>query len=288
MGSHEWTNVAALPTCHIDFVLAAVPKHEARSFVRPILHRLILRSATSMSSPLIYERNWADKYKYEDAEKQHFERLAKVDRISTFAVNQGGTDLVNRIVSLEKENEGLRKLVEKMQKSQDALEKRLNELEKKSSSVVSAPKTSAAPAKPAAPQKAAPAPKDDDDDVDLFGSSDEEDESAKQVREQRLAEYAAKKSKKPALIAKSNVILDVKPWDDETDMLELEKAVRSIEMDGLLWGASKKVPLAYGIHKLQISAVIEDEKVSVDLLTEQIEANEDYVQSVDIAAFNKI
>ncbi|CAB3369955.1 Hypothetical predicted protein [Cloeon dipterum] len=277
MGSHEWTNVAALPTCHIDFVLAAVPKHEARSFVRPILHRLILRSATSMSSPLIYERNWADKYKYEDAEKQHFERLAKVDRISTFAVNQGGTDLVNRIVSLEKENEGLRKLVEKMQKSQDALEKRLNELEKKSSSVVSAPKTSAAPAKPAAPQKAAPAPKDDDDDVDLFGSSDEEDESAKQVREQRLAEYAAKKSKKPALIAKSNVILDVKPWDDETDMLELEKAVRSIEMDGLLWGASKKVPLAYGIHKLQISAVIEDEKVSVDLLTEQIEANEDYV-----------
>ena len=41
----------------------------------------------------------------------------------------------------------------------------------------------------------------------------------------------------PVLIAKSNVILDVKPWDDETDMAELEKCVRSIEMDGLLWGA---------------------------------------------------
>merc|ERR1712062_849622 len=38
------------------------------------------------------------------------------------------------------------------------------------------------------------------------------------VREERLAAYAAKKSKKPALIAKTSVLLDVKPWDDETDM----------------------------------------------------------------------
>jgi translation elongation factor EF-1beta len=82
----------------------------------------------------------------------------------------------------------------------------------------------------------------------------------------------------PTLIAKSNVILDVKPWDDETDMKELEKAVRSIVMDGLLWGASKLVPLAYGIHKLQISSVIEDEKVSVDLLIESLEAHEDFVR----------
>ena len=43
----------------------------------------------------------------------------------------------------------------------------------------------------------------------------------------------------PVLIAKSNIILDVKPWDDETNMAELEKCVRSIEMDGLLWGACK-------------------------------------------------
>ena len=45
----------------------------------------------------------------------------------------------------------------------------------------------------------------------------------------------------PALIAKSNIILDVKPWDDETDMKEMEKLVRSIEADGLLWGACKFV-----------------------------------------------
>lgn len=31
--------------------------------------------------------------------------------------------------------------------------------------------------------------------------------------------------------------MDVKPWDDETDMKKLEEAVRSVEMPGLLWGA---------------------------------------------------
>lgn len=76
--------------------------------------------------------------------------------------------------------------------------------------------------------------------------------------------------------------------DDETDMKELEKAVRTIQMDGLLWGVSKLVPLAYGIKKLQILCVIEDDKVSVDELQEKMQEFEDFVQSVDIAAFNKI
>ena len=80
---------------------------------------------------------------------------------------------------------------------------------------------------------------DEDDDVDLFGSDDEEDAEAARVREERLAAYAAKKDKKPALIAKTSVLLDVKPWDDETDMKELTTAVKSVEMDGLTWGASK-------------------------------------------------
>ena len=45
------------------------------------------------------------------------------------------------------------------------------------------------------------------------------------------------------MIAKSSIILDVKPWDDETDMAELEKMVRGIELDGLLWGAGKLVAI---------------------------------------------
>ena len=132
------------------------------------------------------------------------------------------------------------------------------------------------------------AAKDDDDDVDLFGSDEEVDEEAEKLKEERVKAYAEKKSKKPVLIAKSSILLDVKPWDDETDMKEMEKQVRTVVMDGLLWGASKLIPLAYGIKKLQIMCVIEDDKVSVDELQEKIQEFEDYVQSVDIAAFNKI
>lgn len=39
------------------------------------------------------------------------------------------------------------------------------------------------------------------------------------------------------IAGKSSVLLDVKPWDDETDMQKLEEAVRSVKMEGLLWGA---------------------------------------------------
>ena len=132
--------------------------------------------------------------------------------------------------------------------------------------------------------------KDDDEDIDLFGSDDdeEEDKDAARIREERLKAYAEKKSKKPGPVAKSSVMLDVKPWDDETDMKAMEDVVRSVKMDGLQWGASKLAPLAFGINKLSILCTVEDEKVSIDDLTEKICTFEDLVQSVDIAAFNKI
>lgn len=76
----------------------------------------------------------------------------------------------------------------------------------------------ASPLQSAAPTATSAASKNDDDDVDLFASDDEEDAEAEKIRNERLKAYAEKKSKKPVLIAKSSVILDVKPWDDETDM----------------------------------------------------------------------
>ena len=71
-------------------------------------------------------------------------------------------------------------------------------------------------------------------------------------------------------------------------MAALEASVREIEKDGLVWGASKLVPVGFGIRKLQINIVIEDEKVSLDDLQEQIQDIEDYVQSTDIAAMQKL
>ncbi|XP_026472203.1 probable elongation factor 1-delta isoform X2 [Ctenocephalides felis] len=232
-----------------------------------------------MACPLLMDKVWLDKYKYDDAEKQYYERLAKMDGIAAMA-SAPNTEVLGRLTNIEKENIALRTEVSELRKLVDGL------LSQVSSMRISEPFVAVCPAKPATP--AAPA-KDDDDDVDLFGSdSEEESEAIAKLKEERLAAYNAKKSKKPTLIAKSNIILDVKPWDDETDMKEMEKQVRAISTDGLLWGAAKLVPLAYGIHKLQISCVVEDDKVSIDWLQEELEKIEDYVQSVDIAAFNKV
>ncbi|KAH1067127.1 hypothetical protein J1N35_032114 [Gossypium stocksii] len=126
---------------------------------------------------------------------------------------------------------------------------------------------------------------DDDDDLDLFGDETEEDKKAAEERE------AAKKSAKKKESGKSSVLMDVKPWDDETDMKKLEEAVRSVEMPGLLWGASKLVAVGYGIKKLQIMLTIVDDLVSVDTLIEEhltTEPRNEYIQSCDIVAFNKI
>jgi len=49
-------------------------------------------------------------------------------------------------------------------------------------------------------------------------------------------------------------------------MKALEEAVRGIEKDGLVWGASKLAPVGFGIKKLQINLVVEDAKVSLDEL----------------------
>ena len=52
--------------------------------------------------------------------------------------------------------------------------------------------------------------------------------------------------------------------------------------------SAKLVPVGYGIKKLQIQFVVEDDKVGTDMLEEQITAFDEYVQSMDVAAFNKI
>jgi elongation factor 1-beta len=84
------------------------------------------------------------------------------------------------------------------------------------------------------------------------------------------------------------IVLDVKPWDDETDMEQLKKNVLAIEMEGLTWGTHKLVPVGYGIKKLSVTMVVVDDLVSVDDVVDKITADEDHVQSVDVASFNKL
>jgi len=142
---------------------------------------------------------------------------------------------------------------------------------------------------PAAVNPAAAPDAEDDDEVDLFGSDDEEEDAEKAaLTAKRLEEYKKKKDAKPKTIAKSIVTMDVKPWDDETNLQEMEANVRSIEMDGLVWGASTLIAVGFGIKKLQINLVVEDEKVSIDDLQAKIEEFEDHVQSTDVAAMQKL
>ncbi|XP_052560910.1 elongation factor 1-delta isoform X9 [Tympanuchus pallidicinctus] len=260
---------------------------------------------------LLDEKIWFEKFKYDDAERRYYEQQVNGPAGSSSHQQSASTssgdqnELLSRISHLEVENQNLHNVVADLQKAIFKLESRLNALEKSTSHQPSpVPPTqkvepfgvpskkvelpSASPAKKAEPA-AAEEDDDDDDDINLFGSDDEEeDQEAAKVREERLRQYAEKKAKKPGLIAKSSILLDVKPWDDETDMAKMEECVRSVQMDGLVWGASKLVPVGYGIKKLQIQCVVEDDKVGTDILEEEITKFEDYVQSVDIAAFNKI
>jgi elongation factor 1-beta len=71
-------------------------------------------------------------------------------------------------------------------------------------------------------------------------------------------------------------------------MKGLEEAVRGIQKEGLVWGGSKLVAVGFGIKKLQINLVIEDDKIGLDDLQQEIEEFEDFVQSTDIAAMQKL
>eukprot|EP01115_Flamella_aegyptia_P015152 TRINITY_DN90_c0_g1_i1.p1 TRINITY_DN90_c0_g1~~TRINITY_DN90_c0_g1_i1.p1 ORF type:complete len:181 (-),score=109.20 TRINITY_DN90_c0_g1_i1:17-559(-) len=128
-----------------------------------------------------------------------------------------------------------------------------------------------------------------DDDFDLFDDA-ADDEWEKEIQ-RRADENEAKKAAagKKRETAKSAIVIDVKPWDDTTDLNEMEKGVREIAMEGLEWKASKFVEIGYGIKKLQISCHVVDELVSVDDIQEKIqEGLPDHVQSTDIVTFTKL
>ena len=84
--------------------------------------------------------------------------------------------------------------------------------------------------------------------------------------------------------------LEVKPWEADTDLLACLGEIRKINIPGVEWSASHKLePIAYGIEKLVLTATIQDSVCeSIDCVTEAIEGLEDFVQSVDVASFNKL
>jgi translation elongation factor EF-1beta len=149
--------------------------------------------------------------------------------------------------------------------------------------VEEAPKKTEQPPKQVEQEAPKQAEEEEDMGDDLFAEQTEEEKEAERKRQEEVG------ATKKAPVGKSNIILDVKTWDDQADFEELERLVRGIQIEGATWGPSKLVPVAYNIKKLQISVVVIDELVSSEDLEERIMAlGDELVQSVDIAAFVKV
>eukprot|EP00611_Tribonema_gayanum_P020012 TRINITY_DN3578_c0_g1_i1.p1 TRINITY_DN3578_c0_g1~~TRINITY_DN3578_c0_g1_i1.p1 ORF type:complete len:840 (-),score=319.07 TRINITY_DN3578_c0_g1_i1:276-2795(-) len=155
------------------------------------------------------------------------------------------------------------------------------------------PAASAPAAKAPATSKAKAAAEDGDID-DMFGDDDGTDATpaaqpaAKPSRAEAMAAAKAAKDKKKK-VERSQVVLEVKPWDSETDLKALWAKIKAeVTADGLVWAEGFNIaPVAFGIMKLVISCVIEDEKVGLDDITDPIEEMSDLVQSTQLVSMQR-
>ncbi|KAL4827308.1 hypothetical protein H8958_020789 [Nasalis larvatus] len=197
----------------------------------------------------VHEKIWFDKLKYDNAERRFFEQMNK-------PVAQAPSSCLGASSGPSGDNN---ELVQELQQAISKLEAQVNVLEK---TLQTQNVSLMSQVEPPTEKPAKPAEDDEDGDIDFLGKgpqicdNEEEDKEA----------YTEKNAEKPAL-----------PWDAETNMAQPEAC-----------GDSKLVSMGYGIEKLQVQCVVEDGKVGTDLLGEEITKFEEHMQSVDIAAFNKI
>lgn len=157
--------------------------------------------------------------------------------------------------------------------------------------------------------------KSNDDDFDLFGDDDEDMEAAKKAMEAKKKALQDKKAKeKPA--SKSSLVLDIKPSSLDVDLDAVAKMIRGLKIEGVEFSeGEKKVPVAFGLFKLQMGATIIDDLVNTQDIVDSIETlgmteeqkkkfsekdggcdddeeeeEEEYglVQSCEIVSFNKL
>ena len=128
--------------------------------------------------------------------------------------------------------------------------------------------------------------KKEEDDLDLFGEDNEEDKKA--IEEMKKKNKDKKKDKKKP-VDKSHVILEIKGWEEGQDLEALaKKIISTIKKDGLQWNTGYKLEeVAFGIKKLVIAFLAEDDKCSVQEIQDELESWKDDIQSVDIVSFNK-
>ena len=97
------------------------------------------------------------------------------------------------------------------------------------------------------------------------------------------------KLKKRKNVDKSYVILEVKGWDTDQDLEALgKKIINTIKKDGLNWIFNYKLEeIAFGIKKLVIGLIVEDNICSVQEIVDELESWEFDIQSVEVVSFNR-
>lgn len=86
------------------------------------------------------------------------------------------------------------------------------------------------------------------------------------------------------------VVLDVGITSVEVDIVALAtQIIAEVKIDGLAWKSDYKlVDIAYGLKKLQIGLVIDEDKVNINEVVGRLQAYVDQVYSVDIVLYNNI
>lgn len=87
------------------------------------------------------------------------------------------------------------------------------------------------------------------------------------------------------------IVLEIKPWEDTTDMTEILNSLPDrVQMEGLTWGKGEVKDGNFGIKYVAMPAVIIDDLCSteelVDLIIETY--GDDVIQNADIVSFNKM
>ncbi|CAM9244913.1 unnamed protein product [Chrysoparadoxa australica] len=128
---------------------------------------------------------------------------------------------------------------------------------------------------------------DNDEMDDLFGDDEEEDKPKVSRAEALKAAKAGKDKKKK--VERSQMVVEVKPWEADADLMALFKKIQQVPVKGCVWGeACNLVPVAFGVKKIVLSCVVEDEVCGMDDVTDAIEQFEEEVQSCDVTTMNRL
>ena len=127
-----------------------------------------------------------------------------------------------------------------------------------------------------------------DDDFDPFAEQTEEEKKDLEAAKHHKGE---KKKDKKVEAQRSLVLLEIKGFESDQDLDALAKKIqKEIKKDGLKWKEEYNLKeIAFGIKKILMGVIVEDEKVSVDDdIIEPLLQWEEEVQSVDIVSFDKL